>query len=89
MADLTIDTGDIMNWADSMEQRGHEFAAEVVKKVKRRHEKSRAEGKMKFAKIRRRKTGIRRFAIQKPPDRAAELLNRNSADHFKDIFRGK
>jgi hypothetical protein len=89
MADLTIDTGDIMKWAESMEQRGHEFAAEIAKKAKRRHERSRAEGKFKFAKIRRRKTGIRRFAIQKAPDRAAELLNKNSADHFKDIFRGK
>jgi hypothetical protein len=89
MPDLTIDTGDIMKWADSMESRGHEFAAEVAKKVKRRHEKARTEGKMKFAKIRRRKTGHRRFAIQRPPDRAAELLNVNTADHFKDIFRGK
>lgn len=89
MADLTIDTGDIMKWADSMEERGHEFAAEVAKKVKRRHERGRAEGKLKFAKIRRRKTGIRRFAIQKAPDRAADLISKGAADHFKDIFRGK
>jgi hypothetical protein len=89
MADVTIDTGDIMKWANSMEQRGHEFASEVAKKVKRRHERARAEGKMKFAKIRRRRTGHARFAIQKAPDRAAELLTKNTADHFTDIFRGK
>jgi hydroxylamine reductase (hybrid-cluster protein) len=89
MIDLTIDTGDIMKWAESMEERGHEFAAEVVKKAKRHSERRRQEGKLKFAKIRRRKTGIRRFAIQKAPDRAAELINKGAADHFKDIFRGK
>jgi hypothetical protein len=72
-----------------MEERGAEFAAEVLKKVKSGHERKRREGKLRFAKIKRRKSGARRFAIVKDANRAAELLNKSTGDHFKDIFKGK
>jgi hypothetical protein len=84
---ITIDTGDIVKWADSMENRGSDFAAEILRKVKSGHERKRREGKLKFAKIRRRKSGNKRFAIVKDSNRAAELLNKSTGDHFKDVFK--
>jgi hypothetical protein len=86
---LTIDTGEIMQWADTMDNRGADFAAEVLKKVKKRHERQRKGRKIRFSKIRRRKSGTKRFAIVKDPNRAAELIDKSTSDHFYDIFREK
>jgi hypothetical protein len=89
MIDLKIDTGDIVKWAESMEERGADFAAEAVKKFKGQHERKRKTGVLKFAKIRRRKSGAKRFAIVKDSSRAAELLSRSTSDHFHDIFKDR
>jgi hypothetical protein len=89
MVELKIDTGDIEKWAETMEKRGADFAAEVVKKAKSGLENKRRERKLKFFKIRRRKTGVKRFAIVRDSGRAAELLSKSTADHFRDIFKEK
>jgi hypothetical protein len=89
MVELKIDTGDIDKWAETMEKRGADFAAELMKKAKSGLESKRRERKLKFFKIRRRKSGVKRFAIVKDSGRAAELLNKNAADHFRDIFKEK
>ena len=91
MPENTVDikTGDLLKWAQSMESRGADFAAEIVRKVKSGHERKRREGKLKFAKIRRVKSGKKRFAIVKDNNRAAELLNKTHTGHFQDIFKEK
>jgi hypothetical protein len=88
MSDVEINTGDIMKWADAMEKRGADFAAEVVKKAKGSLEQGRKSRVRKFKKIRRQQSGNRRFAIQKAPSKA-ELLPKSAGDHFKDIFKEK
>lgn len=87
MAAVNIKTGDILQWAEKMEERGAEFAAEVVKKAKRGHEQRRKNRQVKFARIRRRKSGQKRFAIVKDSNRAAELISRSASAHFTDIFK--
>jgi len=83
---ITIKTGDILKWASKMEEKGADFAAEVVKKAKGEHEKKRKEKKMKFTRIRRKQTG-KRFAIVKDVNRAAELIKRTQTGRFTDIFK--
>jgi hypothetical protein len=87
MGDVTIDTGTILQWADKMEKRGADFAAEVVKSAKGSMERKRREGRLKFVKIKRAKSGNKRFAIQKPPSQA-ELINAERPK-FTDVFKEK
>lgn len=89
MIDLKIDTGEILEWADKMEERGEEFGDEVMKKMKEGLESERVRQRIFFGKIKRRKKGTKRFAIVRSPDRAAELLKKTTAEHFKDIFKEK
>jgi hypothetical protein len=89
MIDLKIDTGEIEEWAEKMEEHGEEFGAEVMKKAKEGLESERVRERIIFGKIKRHKRGTKRFAIVKSPDRAAELLKKSASDHFKDIFREK
>jgi len=83
---VTISTGDVNKWAERMEQRGVDFAANVVKQAKKRHEKGRKQGLRAFSKIKRRKTEAKRFALQKPHMTEAELID-NAAAKFTDIFK--
>jgi hypothetical protein len=84
--DYTVDTGELLEWAKKMEEKGAEFGAEVMKEVKRHHEGERRQGYRRFSKIRRRKSGAKRFAIQKAPERA-QLIPKNARGHFNDIFK--
>ena len=86
MIDYTVDTGDLLQWAKKMEEKGADFGAEVMKQVKRRHEHHRQQGFRKFAKIKRRKQGTKRFAIQKSPDKAALEPTESLQRQFNDIF---
>jgi hypothetical protein len=111
--DLTIDTGDILRWAESLEKRADEFGEHAMKRRKRRLELARegeklgkelgkkvqavvtqaardeAKGKFRFSKIKRRRQGTRRFAIAKPPDRAAEAVSETLSSKFHDILHDK
>jgi hypothetical protein len=84
--DLEIKTGDIEKWAAKMEEKGADFAAEVVKSAKRNLEHKRKMRRMKFARVRRKKSGVKRFAIVKPESQADA---KELSDHFHDIFKEK
>jgi hypothetical protein len=87
MATVEIDTGDIESWASSMEKRGDEYARELVKAAKGKLEDDRKKGKLRFAKIKRKQTGHKRFALQKGQGPKAELIKGHKGS-FHDIFKG-
>jgi hypothetical protein len=84
MVDFTINTGELAEWAKKMEEKGADFAAEVIKEVKGHREKR--ERRFKNLKVRRSKSGSRRFAMRKSESVEAKLLGSGSAKRFKDIF---
>lgn len=86
MANFDIRTGDIDKWAEKMEARGADFAADVVKETKRQMEQRRKERKIKFEKIRRQKTG-KRFASGKGQGPKADLTSKNFQARMEDIFK--
>lgn len=88
MATVEIKTGEIEKWAQKMEEKGAEFAAEVVKKVKGGREHERRRGKIKFAKIKRQKSGAKRFAARQGAQPRAELISEKTSSKFSDIFKG-
>jgi len=85
--ELDVKTGDLEKWASKIEEKGAHFAAEILRKSKRGLETQRKQRMVKFAKIKRKKTGFKRFAIVKDPNRAAELIKQSHSDHFSDIFK--
>jgi hypothetical protein len=87
MVELTVDTGDILKWAKHMEEKGADFGAEVLKEVKRHHEGRRKQGQVRFSKIRRHKTGVKRFAIVASPDKPALETKERLKQRFDDIFK--
>jgi hypothetical protein len=86
MVDYTVDTGELMEWAKKMEEKGADFGAEVMKEVKHHHERQRKQGMRKFSKIRRARSGVKRFAIKKAPDKA-QLISKNAGSAFSDVFK--
>jgi hypothetical protein len=86
MVGLTVDTGDLLDWAKKMEDKGADFGAAVMKQVKSHHEGQRRQRLRKFAKIKRRKQGTKRFVIQKSPDKAALDPTEGLKRQFNDIF---
>jgi hypothetical protein len=85
VVDLEVNTGELLEWAKKMEEKGADFGAEVIKEVKHSHERERGTGFRKFGKIRRGKSGRKRFAIQKAPEKA-QLIPRGAGATFSDLF---
>jgi hypothetical protein len=88
MPAIEVKTGDIEKWASKMEEKGADFAADVVKKVKGNLEQRRKKRAIKFAKIRRKQSGAKRFAIVAPKGPEAVLVQK-SKPKFQDVFKGK
>jgi hypothetical protein len=86
MAKVDINPGDVTKWADKMEERGADFAADIVRSYKRDLEQRRKEGKLKFVKVRRKKSGAKRFAQKKAGPQALVTGTAFQA-HFDDIFK--
>jgi hypothetical protein len=69
---------------------GEKLGKELAKKVQAvvtQAARDEAKGRFRFSKIKRRKQGTKRFAIQKAPDRAAELVSESLSTKFKDILK--
>lgn len=89
MADLLqllTQSAELETLAKKMEERGGELGARVAKRIKSGLEKDRKAGKRRFQKIRRLKSGNKRFAIKgKGP--TAQLTEQGFQADFNDVFK--
>jgi len=83
---IEMTTGDLGKWADALEKKGFDLGERLTKKVKRRFEHQRRDRRVRFRRIRRLKSGKRRFIGKRPPIEKAELTPKSFAAHFQDIF---
>lgn len=83
---LLTQSAELETLAKKMEERGGELGARVAKRIKSGMEKDRKAGKRRFEKIRRLKSGGKRFAIKGRGPTAALPEQGFQAD-FKDIFK--
>jgi hypothetical protein len=86
---LTVDTGSLDSWAGKLEQKAADIAAEAVKTVKRSFEvdRERYPGRHRLRKVRRLKSGAKRFIAPGPPIDKAQLIPKTFAAIFDDIFK--
>lgn len=83
---IVADTGDMEKWADAAEKLGAEIGERLVKATKSQLEHQRRQKLFKFRRIRRLKSGKRRFVAKKPPVEKAVVPGKAFAAHFQDIF---
>jgi len=83
---VTADTGEMASWADTFEKLGAEIGERLVKRTKHHLEHHRRDRRVRFRRIRRLKSGKRRFVAKKPPIEKAEVPSKSFQAHFNDIF---
>ena len=83
---IVADTGEMEKWADTFEKLGEQIGEELVKHTKRHLEHQRRDRRVRFRRIRRLKSGKRRFVAKKPPIEKAIVPGKSFAAHFNDIF---
>lgn len=83
---LQVTTGDLPQWADTLEKSAYELGERMAKQVKSGFEHQRKQRNMRFKRIKRMKSGKRRFVAKKPPIDKAAVPGKSFAAHFKDIF---
>lgn len=83
---LEMKTGDLEKWAETLDKKAEQLGEEITKHVKRHYEHMRRAGRMRFRRIRRLKSGKRRFVAKKPPIEKAIVPGKSFAAHFQDIF---
>ena len=87
--DLTIKTGDLEKWADALESaKAADLASRILRQVKRRAEVDRFNARTKFTRVRRLKSGAKRFAATRSSQQdKAQPIPESFAAQFTDIFK--
>jgi hypothetical protein len=87
LLELLVKSVELETLANKMEERGGELASRVVKKFKRSMERERKQGKRKFQRIKRLKSGGKKFAVQGGGPKA-DLIDKSFEADFNDVFKG-
>jgi hypothetical protein len=86
LLELLTKSAELETLAKKMEERGGELGARVAKRIKAGMEKDRKNGRRKFHRIKRLKSGNKRFAI-KGRGATAQLPEQGFQADFTDVFK--